>query len=215
MLLADHANDDGICWPGQKGIAVKAGMTERQTRRHIAKLLTSGLITVERLKREDGSLWVNRYTLQLPKMSCAQDAHVLLDRTPMSYQEPSVEPGSVNNSPNVSPSVAKRGRRATTTAPLTYPITLEMESFYVSEGLTTPDAERETAAMLDYFRAKGETRADWTATWRNWIRNSKRFNRGNGNGRTTHKTKQDYTRENCDSLLADIVAEENRSRSKH
>src|SRR6185436_18898864 len=54
VILADHANDDGICWPGQKGIAEKVGTKERQVRRHIAKLLAKGKIKTERLTNSGG-----------------------------------------------------------------------------------------------------------------------------------------------------------------
>ena len=31
--------------------------------------------------------------------------------------------------------------------------------------------------FADYWRSKGETRADWQATWRNWIRRRRTFER--------------------------------------
>lgn len=100
IILADHADDEGLCWPGQKGMAEKACMTDRQVRRHIAKLKNLELISIERIKRADGSWGGNKYSLNLAKMSyptyqkgpVRQDTDVLSDRTLMSYQEPSIEP---------------------------------------------------------------------------------------------------------------------------
>lgn len=76
------------------------------------------------------------------------------------------------------------------------PITAEMANFATSLGVC--DIQRETEAMLDHFRGKGESRADWVATWRTWIRNSKRFGDRNG----THKSKTDRNRENAEKLLS-------------
>jgi hypothetical protein len=37
-------------------------------------------------------------------------------------------------------------------------------------GVPAEAIERETAKFLDHYRAKGERRADWSASWRNWMR---------------------------------------------
>lgn len=47
-------------------------------------------------------------------------------------------------------------------------------------GLSRGQVDFLVGAMLDYFRGKGEQRADWHATFRNWIRNSPRYDRGHG-----------------------------------
>jgi len=38
------------------------------------------------------------------------------------------------------------------------------------QRMSDADLRRETEAMKDHFRAKGERRVDWVATWRNWMR---------------------------------------------
>jgi len=38
------------------------------------------------------------------------------------------------------------------------------------QGMTDAEMQRETAAMKDHYRGKGERRVDWVATWRNWMR---------------------------------------------
>jgi len=42
-------------------------------------------------------------------------------------------------------------------------------------GATEVDAREEFYRFADYWRGTGETKADWLATWRNWIRNRHRF----------------------------------------
>lgn len=65
-------------------------------------------------------------------------------------------------------------------------ITEAMRVWVEKNGFITADIGEEIQAMLDHFRAKGECRADWVATWRTWMRNSRKFaakSGGNGNGR--------------------------------
>jgi hypothetical protein len=37
------------------------------------------------------------------------------------------------------------------------------------------DIEHETHVFRDYWASRGEARADWSATWRNWIRKASSF----------------------------------------
>ena len=50
-------------------------------------------------------------------------------------------------------------------------------SWALEQGLTESEIRTEAECFADYWRSKGETRADWQATWRNWIRRSKTFSR--------------------------------------
>jgi len=44
------------------------------------------------------------------------------------------------------------------------------------------DLKTETDNMLDHYRAKGELRCDWIATWRTWMRRTKTYGySGNSN----------------------------------
>jgi DnaD/phage-associated family protein len=52
LAIADHANDEGICWPSISTIAKKARISERQTKRIIQDLADSGEIEI--VKRGDG-----------------------------------------------------------------------------------------------------------------------------------------------------------------
>ncbi len=52
LSLADHANDDGICWPSIPRLAMRARLSERQTQRVLHKLEELGHIEV--LTKGDG-----------------------------------------------------------------------------------------------------------------------------------------------------------------
>lgn len=95
------------------------------------------------------------------------------------------------------------GKRQPLDTPTSLTITDEMRDFATKHGVF--DIAEQTEAMLDHFHAKGESRADWVATWRTWIRNSKKF----GGGRYgTGKSKTDINRENAERLRARLDSQD-------
>jgi hypothetical protein len=73
-------------------------------------------------------------------------------------------------------------RARKTSVPMQLEITGAMRS-WATENQITVDLDSETEHMLDHFRGKGESRLDWVATWRTWMRNSKKWGHSNnGNG---------------------------------
>jgi hypothetical protein len=100
-----------------------------------------------------------------------------------------------------------RRRGIKTPPPDSLVISPELKAFAI--GLGVFDIEEQTEAMLDHFRAKGESRADWVATWRTWIRNSKKFNRREGYA--SAKSKTDINRENAERLRAKLDSQDSGS----
>ena len=75
IALADHADDEGVCWPGQKGIAKKCVVSRQTVNAHIKKLLDMGLLTWTVRHRDDGSITSNLYQLTLrPALQDSQPA---------------------------------------------------------------------------------------------------------------------------------------------
>lgn len=93
IILADHADSDGLCWPSYRKIAERANMHERSVQRHITKLIDLGIISKLRtgsLVKKDGEvirisnayrvnahIIVNRKKLS-PKPLCIDDTDVYL-----------------------------------------------------------------------------------------------------------------------------------------
>lgn len=65
LKLADRANDDGECWPGQASVAKACGIGQRTLVRHLSTLEEMGLIKSERRYGEDGKRSTNMYVLAL------------------------------------------------------------------------------------------------------------------------------------------------------
>lgn len=45
LVLADHADSDGVCWPSQRRIAERCCVAKRTVRKHIAILIDAGVLT--------------------------------------------------------------------------------------------------------------------------------------------------------------------------
>ena len=58
LAMADHANENGICWPSIATLAKKARLSERQVQRVIKDLVEAGLVVLDRGTGPNG---VNTY----------------------------------------------------------------------------------------------------------------------------------------------------------
>lgn len=63
LALADHANDDGHCWPGMKRIADKCAMSARQVSSHVANLEKAGLVSLNRRIKDNNQYSTYDYQL--------------------------------------------------------------------------------------------------------------------------------------------------------
>ena len=65
VVLADAADDQGLCWPRVSTVAEKVGVSTRTVQRAVQHLAKRKLITVEPRLRSDGSSSSNLYRLRL------------------------------------------------------------------------------------------------------------------------------------------------------
>lgn len=90
LALADWANDEGLCWPSIKRLAVKSSLTPRCIQKTIRSLEDLGLI-----KREEVTGKGNRYWITIP----ANEVHPCTTFTPpLNDVHPTPEPRSPNTS---------------------------------------------------------------------------------------------------------------------
>lgn len=71
LKLADRANDDGECWPGQKDLSRHCSMGERALRDNLRRLQARGLVTV-RYRNAGNSRRTNVYMLDLEAKNRAE-----------------------------------------------------------------------------------------------------------------------------------------------
>ena len=84
LKLADHANDEGECWPSQGHIAADCGLTRETVNRQIKVLTEAGLLRIEHRLNGTGQL-PNRYFLR-----CDIPSHppVISRHTPVTTDHP-------------------------------------------------------------------------------------------------------------------------------
>lgn len=63
ILIASHADKDGICWPSQAGMARDLGIARPAVNKYVKKLRDLGYIRAQRQTRENGSETSCRYQL--------------------------------------------------------------------------------------------------------------------------------------------------------
>lgn len=101
-------------------------------------------------------------------------------------------------SPDPTPSANPSGKASPTTAPLTAPATATPSggqpkrrtrlpdgwkpteadiAWQRDKGISDATARHEFEIFRDHWKGNGETKADWSATWRNWLRRAPEFAR--------------------------------------
>lgn len=63
LMLANHADEDGYCYPSQKRLAQECGLGERAVRNQLSRLEDIGLIRRQRRTRQNGSRTSDGYWL--------------------------------------------------------------------------------------------------------------------------------------------------------
>jgi hypothetical protein len=64
LVLADHANDDGECWPSQKVIARRAGCSVEYVRTTVKQMAADGYVRIVKSSTREGD--AHRYLLTSP-----------------------------------------------------------------------------------------------------------------------------------------------------
>lgn len=110
LVLADFANDDGECWPGQASIAERADVSDRTVRTVLVALEEQGVLRREERRRPDGYRSSDFYQLQISPEGFSGEVDLTgkdqqSHRKLRAAQEPSVEP-SVNTPPTPSAEAA-------------------------------------------------------------------------------------------------------------
>jgi DNA-binding transcriptional ArsR family regulator len=94
--LADHADDEGVCWPGRRKLAEKCDLTERSVTRALADLEAAKLVERTAKFGESGvqAGVIYRLSIGATPVSPQGDASVPGRATPVS-PKPSIEPSVV------------------------------------------------------------------------------------------------------------------------
>lgn len=80
IILADHADSDGLCWPSYRKIAERANIHERSVQRHVKTLIELGIIT----KLRTGSVTMKDGKVQRLSNAYRVNAHIIINRMKLS-----------------------------------------------------------------------------------------------------------------------------------
>ena len=161
LALADHADEHGHCWPGIARIEQRTGLSRSTVIRALAELETGRLIERTRRGTTSNSYTLTSVTMTPPK--CHHDTTPSVTMTP----EPSLE---TSKKPN-----RARAQLSSITEDWHPDADLWKWAHDNFPLFTREDLTNATDRFRDHWISKAERRADWRASWRNWIRNDAKF----------------------------------------
>jgi len=194
QALADAANDlhDNELWFRLEKLAAKARVRRSTAQSAVKTMVKDGYLETVRARGGPGSSAVYRFVfvadapvvfrqengspdVQILDVSEVQDLDVKPNLTSKKLRS---DVQKANSSPLIEPNrtqLASRGR--STRVPEDFTVTDDMRQWAQSRGIRS-DVDEETDRFVDHWTSKGETRVDWVASWRNWMRNADRFGAG-------------------------------------
>lgn len=164
LVLADHADDLGFCFPGAATIARRASVSERTLSRVLAQLEEQGYIARSRRHLANGNRTSDGYLLTPDKATNwpVDNPPSVQDQTPTvaSTGEPSVEPPVTN----------KQGAPRQTQLPADLTWTNAHSVKALKRGV---DVEDQFEKFKDYHLARASKFADWDRAFHTWLNNAR------------------------------------------
>lgn len=195
LKLADNANDKGICWPSHGLIEDQCWLSKSAVKAHIKKLQNAGFLSVQH--RKSGTINQSNYyqidmallqQLTSPKTALGHDVteggssknlplgHDMTDGGASGDYRTIIE-SSVEPSGEPSFFKCEKKRETTSKKSITTIEDWQASDSLINTCLAMPNTanlhiEQELEKFKDYYLAKGEARANWDASFRNWWRNA-------------------------------------------
>lgn len=194
VALADFADDENSCYPGQELLARRICASRETVSRNLSRLAKLGFISREERRRSDGRRSSDRFVLHLDASVTNQHTgeggddsasvtndhvtndhvtndHVILERT-------SCDPDDIRTSyrttrePSEGGAPPKRRRKTETPLPADWTPSQSAESFAASHGL---DIEYEAQQFTGHATANDRRLRDWDAGFRTWLGKSAKW----------------------------------------
>lgn len=184
LRLADHAHDDGKCWPSQATIAKKIGLSERCVRDALKALEEAGLIVRERRnigaeRTSDMIILVLTETILFadqPANSVVDTNRQILPKRPAkSAGKTSIEPSKKRS--------AARTRGSRLAADWVLPD--EGRAHAIDKGIDPDAVDVLAEAFHNHWLARAGEKGvmlDWPACWRTWVGNDIKWRKERTNG---------------------------------
>lgn len=183
LALANYANEAGEAYPSQKAMAEKTCLCERAIRTHLVTLEGLGIISRVARTRSNGSFTSDLFKLHIGAKAQRQilpAADSAVGRNCQTQRQILPQPAadSAGPEPSLTTTITKSNQKNNAPATRLPADWVPSESDLRFCKTQRPDLD--PLAVADQFRdywiaapgAKGR-KADWPATWRNWIRNQR------------------------------------------
>lgn len=175
-VLHRHADTGGRAWPGRPKLAERIRCGVSSLDRALAELEGTGLLVVEPHFRKDGSRATNSYWLwpAAPPVGTPLFTGEQAPYAPVEVPLPTGDEASRNESQrNESQTESLRAdkRRPKTPLPDPFMVTSTMKA-WAAEKFPAVDWRMQTEQFKDHHTSNGNTKVDWVAAWRMWMRNA-------------------------------------------
>jgi DNA-binding GntR family transcriptional regulator len=174
LILANYADNAGVCWPSQERLANDTDMTDRSIRNAVAALVERGLLKVGERRGTTGVRKTNVYRLALPETVSDGDADNRKNTTETTGNGFLHQPETVSSKPikeNLSEEPIRLGaRKRAITTPEGFPF--EADIRWTLKEHAKLSAWTEAEKFRDYALQHNKTYSDWSAAWRTWCRNA-------------------------------------------
>lgn len=189
LALANYASEDGEAFPSQKAMSQKTCLCERAIRTHLVTLEELGIITRVARTRANGSFTTDLFKLNVgakPSGKICQRQNLPAAENDISQRQILPNPAAESAAPESSlNTTTTKGNTKNSDAPATRLPADWMPSEIDVQFCKTNRPDLKPMDVADSFRdywiavpgAKGK-KADWPATWRNWIRNQRQADMG-------------------------------------
>lgn len=173
-MLSRRVNREGITHVSYQGLADSFGQTKRHIMETMAKLESAGFVVVQTQTNRFGMTIANAFLLpHHVGLSPRTDGG---EPTSEPTSEVTSEPSCARRLKEVDKSKKEVGSRTRKTSTLLAPDwepPTTLRDWAPTEQIDPALVDRELPKFRDHYQAKGERRADWTLTFKNWLRNSR------------------------------------------
>ena len=179
LMLADRANEAGVCWPSAESMVADTAMSRASVFRALDALVRLGYIERQRGRHSNSYRLLMRSVApcdgenDLSVAACDGEKNGSLshsETTPSHSETLTVAQCDANHKePSIEPSYPGSARARALSAE--WKPTAEQIA-WATERFPTLDLDNEVDCFRDYWLGTGKPMRDWNATYRNWIRRS-------------------------------------------
>lgn len=192
LALADHAGDDGSCYPSIARLCQRTGLGERAVQVAIGRLKQAGHLTAKIGGGRGNSTLYTLHVNTAPETPFEKPRTINTVSDDINPAFNALNPAADAPEPSVTiieppeRKISSRGSRLSKD----WFLPLDWGEWALTEGVDRDTIRSEADKFKDYWLSKAgkdAVKLDWQATWRNWIRTAKDRKHGSGNGKTDRR----------------------------